>query len=593
MATRRATRKYSDLASFFEDLDEHLKGGFCLLPAGSFRGELAPQIKLDLVVPVVGRVGPVTAQVVQRAPDGSVGLQLPEFEAETAKALERLDRTLEQVRDYLVASGQLQGLEATEEDEALEVLKARVVELETELEALRASPPAAPTGDGQEAKEDDLEGAAAVASERPAVEPDEPVVAQAKEVVRGFPIPDLLQGSPDLEGLTDAGGLRSGVMDIAGARMTGILTVHDESGVVRYGYFSSGGPVAWRSDPVQEREVLGMLLLQAGQITKEQLQQSLDLMQEKGLRQGEAFIELGIMSFSQLIMVLGKQTEFIFQRLLKTAKGTWTFHAMPTLPESFLPPPVRLVAHLLRTLLAEAKELRGGELAERLRPYINSYIQLEDGRKGLFKDMGLSAPERRLIAIIAERTLRMRELFSMSPMSRQNTAGMFYALVELGMLKFGERETRARYLQRVGADISRKKRQLIQSTHFDVLEVHWISLPEEIDSAYRRLKEQFSAAAFDDLPEEMLETLERIQARLDEGYSVLKDDLQRREYRKTLVEDFMIVQSAELLSKKGEMAVMRKDRRIATTCFAKALELQPRNPHYRSSLQRARAVQGG
>jgi hypothetical protein len=381
-------------------------------------------------------------------------------------------------------------------------------------------------------------------------------------------------------------------MDIAGGRMTGIFTVHEESGLIRYGYFSSGGPVAWRSEPVQEREVLGMLLLQAGQVTKEQLQQSVELMEEKGIRQGEAFIELGIMSFSQLIMVLGKQSEFIFQRVLKTSKGTWTFHKMPKLPEAFLPPPVRLVAHLLRTLLAEAKVLRGGELAERLRPHVNSYIQLEESRKSLFKDMRLSPPERRLIAIIAERTLRMRELFSMSPMSRQNTAGMFFALIELGMLKFGERETRARYLQRIGADISRKKRQLIRSTHFDVLEVHWISLPEEIDSAYQRLREQFAASSFDDLPPEMVETLERVQARLDEGYSVLNDATQRREYRKTLVEDFMIVQSAELLSKKGEMAIMRKDRRIATTCFAKALELQPRNPHYRTSLQRARAVQG-
>ena len=48
MATRRATRKYSDLVSFFADLEEHLQGGFCLLPAESFRGELAPEIKLDL-----------------------------------------------------------------------------------------------------------------------------------------------------------------------------------------------------------------------------------------------------------------------------------------------------------------------------------------------------------------------------------------------------------------------------------------------------------------------------------------------------------------------------------------------------------------
>jgi len=596
MATRRATRKYSDLVSFFADLEEHLSGGFCLLPADSFRGELAPEIKLDLMVPVAGRIGPITAQVVQRAPDGSVGLQLPDFEIEAGKSLQKLDRTVGRVRDYLVESGQLAPPVDVSESEAdpavVAELEARISELEVELANIRSATPGEQTAGAPDAPL-----SADGATDSPAGAPDqasagEPDDDEAAPLVRGIPVPDLSRIEPDLEGLTEAAGLRNGVMAIAGGHMTGILSLQEESGVVRYGFFSAGGPVAWRSDPVQEREVLGMLLLQAGQISKEQLKQSLDLMQEKGIRQGEAFIEQGIMSFSQLIMVLGKQSEFIFQRLLENAKGTWTFHKMRKLPEAFLPPPVRVGAHLFRTLLVEAKNLRGGELAERLRPHINSYIQLDESRKRLFKDMGLRKQERRLIGIIAERTLRMKELFSMSPLSRQNTAGMFFALVELGMLKFGDRETRGRYLQRVSADIARKKRQLIQSTHFDVLEVHWISLPDEIESAYKRLKAQFSPAAFDDLPAELVEVLERIQTRFDDGYEVLKDNFQRREYRKTLVEEFMIVQSAQLLARKGEMAIMRNDRRLATSCFAKALELQPRSGEYRTSLQRARAVQG-
>ena len=136
MATRRATRKYSDLASFFEDLDEHLKGGFCLLPAGSFRGELAPEIKLDLMVPVAGRIGPITAQVVQRAPDGSVGLQLPEFESETGRALAKLDRTLEEVGSFLLSSGRLAepAEQPSEDGPTLDELQARVRELEEALD---------------------------------------------------------------------------------------------------------------------------------------------------------------------------------------------------------------------------------------------------------------------------------------------------------------------------------------------------------------------------------------------------------------------------------------------------------------------------
>ena len=52
----------------------------------------------------------------------------------------------------------------------------------------------------------------------------------------------------------------------------------------------------------------------------------------------------------------------------------------------------------------------------------------------------------------------------------------------------------------------------------------------------------------------------------------------------------MIVQSAELLAKKGEMAIMRKDRRESTTCFAKALELIPGRPDFREGFQRASGI---
>jgi hypothetical protein len=476
-------------------------------------------------------------------------------------------------------------------------LEARVAELEAELAArpvvdamTAADPDAGPASvpDAGDEEPVDADSVQPLDEETVAVVPVATEEPEAKP--RGIPIVDVSAVAPTMEGVTEGNAMRMGIMDIVANGYTGLFTLHQDDGTVRYAYFKSGGPVAWRTVPMMEREVLGMLLFKAGQISKEQLQESVEIMQNKGIRQGEAFIEMGVMSFSQLIMVLGKQNEFILQQVLTTAKGSWTFHVLPKMPEAFLPPPVRVGALLFRSMIEEAKKLRGQRLADQLRDYINQYVLVAEGRKALFADLGLNASERRLIAIIAERTIRMRELFSMSPLSRQNTAAVFYALIELGMFSFGERETHNRYLQRMGANISKKKRQLIQSTHFDVLEVHWISLPEEIDQGYEKLKEEYLLSSFVNIPEDLAETIQRINDRIDEAYNVLKDEDQRREYRKTLVEDFMIVQSAELLAKKGEMAVMRQERQIAVNCFSKALELQPRSGEYRASLQRARGL---
>jgi hypothetical protein len=632
MATRRATRKYKDLASFFEDREQHLATGFCVLPAGSVRGELAADLKLDLSIPVVGRIGPLSAQVVQRSPDGSHALKLTDFEGEAGRGLAKLDKALEAALEYFQSKGDLGTPEAAPNDadlQELETLRERVSELERELTAAHAGGMPVTEADGDvpaegqgsllrdgappesgdpsrgeaepeagtqalpEAQEADADsvvdppGREGKGSTQPGVAAEgEPEAPKA----RGVPIVDVSNFPAAMEGVTEGSGLLNGILDIASGGKTGLLTVHQDDGVVRYGYFSSGGPVAWAATPLQEREVLGMLLFKAGQITEEQLRESTDLMQSKGIRQGEAFIEMGVMSFSQLIMVLGKQCEFIFQQLIKNGNGAWTFHELPKLPEAFLPPPVRVATLLFRSKITEGKSLRGQQLADILKEYINSYVQLSPERKNLIGDLGLNSGERKLIELIADRTLRMRELFSMSPVSRQNTASIFFALIQLGLFTFGDRETHGRYLQRVGISVGKKKRQLIQCTHFDVLEVHWVSLPTEIDDAYRRLKEEYDLSTYDNLPEDLAEVITRISNRIDEAYEVLRDDLQRREYRKDLVEDFMILQSAELLSKKGEMSIMRKDRRMAVLCFSKALELQPRSAAYRTGLQRARSA---
>ena len=71
----------------------------------------------------------------------------------------------------------------------------------------------------------------------------------------------------------------------------------------RYAFIDKGGIVGWKSEPLIEFEVMGMLLLQNKQITQEQLALSLELMEEKGIRQGEAFIQMGLMTFSQIVFL--------------------------------------------------------------------------------------------------------------------------------------------------------------------------------------------------------------------------------------------------------------------------------------------------
>jgi hypothetical protein len=618
MAMRRATHRYPDLASFMRDHDAQLKDGYCLLPAEAIKGELANPLKLDLMIPLVGRVGPFEAQVVSRTADGSAALRLPDFDLVAAKPLRRLRKHIAQVRAYLLESGELVEGGAPPApagdvgSEELERLRARVAELEAALEEPVGTPeddaveqageePPAMEADAAEDDSDDSAAAAPSASDEdapgePAVAPEEnPEAAPAPAPapgsrLRGIAVPDLSAVEPTYSSELTPHAIQQLLVKLAAGRHTGIVTMRCNDGRVRYGFWSTGGPVGWRTDPVPEGEVLGVLLLKAGQISKEQLAESLRLMEERGCRQGEAFIEMGVMSFSQLIMVLGKQNDFVLRLALRETGGQLTFHDQDKLPESFLPPPLPVPSLLFRMLMKRSRELRSDEMAAFMRPHFDSYAKLDPTNLPLLNDIRLSAAERRLVEVFQSMNLRVREVFTVSPLSRQATAAFLYAFITLGMLEFKAEESREAYLKRVSELIRKKRRRLMKSTHFDTLEVHWISLPEEIRRNFHRLMTEYDPAEYKELPSEMVEDLHYIRKRLEGAYEVVNDERARREYRKTLIEEFMILQSAELLAKKGEMAIMRQDSKLAVDCFAKACELAPRVPEYRASLQRARAV---
>ena len=102
--------------------------------------------------------------------------------------------------------------------------------------------------------------------------------------------------------------------------------------------------------------------------------------------------------------------------------------------------------------------------------------------------------------------------------------------------------------------------------------------------------EEYDPQKFRNLPDDLKDKLVSIRTQIEEAYQVISSDSRRREYRKQKVEDFLVIQSAALLAKKGEMAIMRQDRPEAVNCFAKAVELVPSSGEYKDGLRRASAI---
>ena len=115
-------------------------------------------------------------------------------------------------------------------------------------------------------------------------------------------------------------------------------------------------------------------------------------------------------------------------------------------------------------------------------------------------------------------------------------------------------------------------------------------MKSEVNESYERLRTEFRTERFSGLDAKQIADLEAISARIEEAYAVLENDTGRRRYRADVIEKDAIANSAEMLGRQGEMAIMRRDRAQACGAFAKAAELVPGEPSFRDGLRRATSI---
>ncbi len=571
MAVRQATRRYDSITEFLDEWQGTLSAGAMALRPQDLDGEAAPNVRVDLVLPIVGRLGPIPTQVVSRAADGSTYLKIPELPDEVRKGIDQLLGIVTEVAQYLLDKG----IHVPRDSMEQAVQQAVVVTQRKSQEEVRRL------------RRELTERPAAGAAPAPGAAP---VAAAKRPGERGFVIPDVSQLEPMAEGSLGDRSLRDAMVQFAIKRTTGLMVIIGEKGDRRFGFWERGGPVGWRIEPLDQRSVLGVLLYRAGKVDRAQLKQSLQIMEQQDIRQGEALIQLGALNFPQLVMALQKQVELHLQKIMRVDAGVWAFFELESLTERFITPPLNVPSILFRALLQYSRQLSMEQIAKAHRPHMDLYVYFADGVADAAAEINFKAAERKFIEIMASNSWRLRELFSVSNLSRTDTSAAVWALTEMGFLDFRKEETMERYISRVSHRIDQKTKQLEKGSPFDILEVHWICLTPEVEVAYKRIQREFAGREYQRLPQELKDKVETILARVHEVFDLLMDERRRRTLRQEIIEKDMIAASAEILSKKGEMAILKGDSRGSLDCWGKACELEPNNGSYRDGLSRARGV---
>jgi len=373
------------------------------------------------------------------------------------------------------------------------------------------------------------------------------------------------------------------LMDAGKKQWTGLLYI-DQGSQRRFAYFDKGAVVAWRSDPVIETEVLGILLYSFKQITEDQLKQSLQLMEEKGIRQGEAFVELGIMNFPQMVTVLSKQVEFILQQVRKKKKGEFFFYET-NLPEKFLSNKLYYINLLMRDLRAKGSRLGTKALFKNITPNFGKKVFLDSELLPILRFGVFTPQERKTLQLIQSRPVALRELMKVSPLPKTEINSFFWMMNELGAFSF-DAPTNRKNVQpkkvQINPDIllNEKIQELEKGTYFDLLGLHWICVNADVERQFEAEKKRL----------ELLKGRREyalIVSGMQEAYNTLISPENRRDYRTQLFHKKFLKQAALILAQEGEKAISAKNKVLACRCFVQAIDLCPNEAAYKDGLRRA------
>ena len=381
------------------------------------------------------------------------------------------------------------------------------------------------------------------------------------------------------------------LMELYRTRARGILEIKSESGR-RIAHIDKGGIVQWGSDPIIQDDCLGVLLARAKKIDQTQLRESLVLMNSTGQQQGQCLIDMGVLTFPQLVVSLMTQVELITRSVMRGEEGTYAFHPQESLGKDFITPPMKAAAFLYSYFRKRFAAAATAELDGLVSAHMDRYTVLaKDVPVG---DMKLKKPEQRFLEILAARSYRFREIFTVSNMGRAVTLQSLLTLMELDMLRFVEGEDAAQRLAGYDKQLTTKLHHLQDANPFDVLEIHWTSLDHQVKEGYDARKaewEKFGRGL--DLGAELEAKRAKILGAFDGAFGAVGERRKRVLVRKDLFEQQQHDFSADLLFKQGEMLMVRGRWDDVIDCFEKASELMPSQGKYKQMLAVARGKKAG
>lgn len=367
--------------------------------------------------------------------------------------------------------------------------------------------------------------------------------------------------------------------------LTGLLEVEEEKQKRTLIYFREGKVVSVQRTPTEETLTAAYFLRRKGKISEQLFRDALRHASNENVSD-ESFLAKQVPPTDLQLAI----RHSIYPKLghcFASKQQRYRIHPGPEYLAKIVPIGLNLFRAVFNGIMETAALYSTDHLLHALDPFMYQFVIRKSEPPLDPTLLKLDPPEQRFWDVSLKKPTRLRQLFTVSALSRLKSLRMLYGLYFLGLIEFTTKITLDEEM--TVAHLESLYAELLTMNHFDALHIHWIALRPEIDKAYEETRSGWTALPVPEQHRAQCKVLiQKIIGRVDEAYGFLKDDHRRKTYRDGLVEEHRRKFSADLLKQHADMSLLRADFKQAKHYIEMALDLFPGNLEYLGILKQCK-----
>lgn len=326
------------------------------------------------------------------------------------------------------------------------------------------------------------------------------------------------------------------------SQKSGILRV-EQGKVIRKVYIKGGDIVFSYSN--QETEHLGAILVKEKKITRGQLLDVMDEVEETKERMGRILVRRALLKPQEIWKYVGKQAEEIIFTLFSLEDGMFFFDEMSSLPTEEL---IELKLSAANLIYYGSKRVENMNRILNEVPPLEKVLGFSSDPLDLFQNLQLDKSGKEVIACLKKKKTP-QSIIAETGLGKNEVLKTIYALMNARIIETGrddeqadeipEEEIQEMFDEKIDAgfiemveDMYGKYKKL---GHYELLEVTNSSSLTDIKRAYYKAAKKFHPDHHFGLEDENLKSkLSKIFMHIYQAYTTLSDPIRKREYEESL-----------------------------------------------------------